>query len=94
MKNTIDINNDKFQTQNDRQIFMFFSKKSATQFGHSVAYVRDDKSGKRKKVQYTATSSDEIASEYKWPDKQLIWSGRASEFEFIGTERPSLGKPV
>jgi len=71
------------------KVFMFFSKKSSNQFGHNVAYVLDSSSGRRKKVKYTATSSDIKASEYKWPDKELIWSGNLSDYQFIGTEKPN-----
>lgn len=73
-------------------MFMFFSKKSANQFGHKTAYVKDNKSGRRKKVKYTATSSDEKANEYKWPDKKLIWQGSSSDFQFLGTEKPASQK--
>lgn len=75
------------------EMFMFFSKKSSIQFGHKVAYVKDDKSGRRKKVKYTATSSDQNASEYKWPDKKLIWSGKSSDFQFLCTEKPASHTP-
>jgi len=93
-KNIEDITKNNTNAPKEMQVFMFFSKKSSNQFGHNIAYVVDNKNGRRKKIKYTATSSDSSASEYKWPDKELIWSGSSSEFEFIGTEKPNGHSPT
>ncbi len=86
-KTDADKNRTNIGTPTELQVFMFFSKKSSNQFGHKIAKVTDDKSGRSKKVKYTATSSDKEATEYKWPDKELIWSGSQSDLHFIGTEK-------
>lgn len=72
----------------DRVVQLFFSAQAAKWHGYNTAEIPDGAGG-NKTVRYTAVSTPE---EYKWKDKQLVWTGRAGDIGNIRKVAP--GDPI
>lgn len=67
------------QVTDDKTKYLFYSAKAAEKIGYTTIEVTDPATGIKKEVKFTCQSSTPDAPDYQWPDKELVWQGRASQ---------------
>jgi len=67
----------------DNNIFLYYSKMDAG-FGNAKEAEVTDKNGKTSTVKYTHKASSKNPSNYKFQDKEEVWSGKESQLATNG----------